>query len=101
MNAKTISAFALVGIISLGLFAGAAVAASPSWNEAASEGGDSLNDLGPHGTCTMDQTRSQNQICSGQGMMNSYGPNNGRGGQLGNGPGYPDCPYYPCENCTK
>jgi hypothetical protein len=33
--------------------------------------------------------------------MNSYGLNGGQGGQFGNGPGYPDCPLYPCDNCTK
>lgn len=101
MKAKTFGVLALVGVLSIGLLSGVAMAASPSSAGAVSDAVDSMSGYGPHGTCTMDQTRAQNQTCDGQGMMNSFGPNGGPGGQFGNGPGYPDCPLYPCGNCTK
>jgi len=126
MNTKTLGVFALVGILGLGLLAGVAVAASPSLGGASSDsvstghgghgmmtqGGGMMNGFGPHGTCTMNQTRAMNQTCTmdqvramnqtcdGQGLMNSYGPNGVPNGQIGNGPRYTDCPYCPCNNYT-
>jgi hypothetical protein len=58
-----------------------------------------MNGFGPFGICTMDQERTMNHTCSGQGSMNNYGPNGVLNGQFGNGPGYTDCPYYPCDDC--
>jgi hypothetical protein len=110
MNAKTIGACALVAILGLSAIAGFAAAAPSSGANSSDMASVSLgtmqdneqsNGYGPHGTCAMDQTRSMNQTCDGQGSGGSFGPNGAQSGQKGNGPGYPDCPDYPCSNCTS
>ncbi len=79
---------------------------------------------GTHGTCAMDQTRTMSQTCSmiqtramdqtcapdqvravsqtclATGAQAGPGPISSGAGQTSLIPGYVDCPYYPCNDCT-
>ncbi len=119
MNMKALGIVALVGILAVGLSAGAVVAASPNASSlgqaTGSHGGmgagGMMNGNGPNGICTMDQTRtmdrtcamdqvrSMNQTCDGEALV-SLGPSGSGAGQTGAGPGYTNCPYHPGGNCT-